>query len=136
MRPSVTPSLYRCGGVLTRRDPASLNGVTGGLDALRVCGRRYGAEDYATRRQWVKTTLERFGRLEELVNIAGYAIAKLVASDLTVDVETFPRDGLKELGGVTYHPACPLQQRPCRRIRHQMPQRPDDMTAVPSPRGE
>lgn len=28
MRPSVTPSLYRCGGVLTRRDPASLNGVT------------------------------------------------------------------------------------------------------------
>ena len=100
IRPSVTPSLYRYGGALTRRDPVSLGRVTGGLDAARVRRGRYDAEDHATHRQWVETTPERFGRLDELIDVASYTITSVVATGMTADAKTFPRDGLKEPGDV------------------------------------
>lgn len=100
MRPSVTPSLNRNGTVLTRRDPASLDGATGGLDVARVRGGRCDAEDQTTRRRWVEATLERFGRLDEPFNSAGYAVTSFMASGMTADGESFPCDGLKEPGDV------------------------------------
>ena len=89
MRPSATPSLYR-------RDPVSLDRVTGGLDAARARLGRYDAEDHATHRQWVETTPERFGR----VDVASYAMTSVVATGMTADAKTFPCDGLKEPGDV------------------------------------
>ena len=100
MRPSATLSLYRCGGVLTRRDPVSHDRVTGGLDAARVRRGRYDAENRATHWQWVETTPERVGRLDELVDVAGYAMTSVVATGMIVDAKTFPCDGLKEPGDV------------------------------------
>ncbi len=82
MRSSVTPSLCRNSRVLTYRDRDGSDGHWQGAS------------------------------LEEVVNIAGCAIATLVATGLAVDVEIIPRDGLKKPGDVADHPACPSNNAP------------------------
>ncbi len=80
---AVAEALHDAGYTLSlgARDPASLDGVTGGMDAGRVLAGRYDAEDHATHRRWVEATLERFGRLDGLVNNAGMVVRVTVEHD-------------------------------------------------------
>jgi NADP-dependent 3-hydroxy acid dehydrogenase YdfG len=77
---------------LGARNPASLAGVTSGWAAERVLTGRYDAEDQATHREWVGATVERFGRLDGLVNNAG------IAEDVSVEDEN--DDALDRMWGV------------------------------------
>ncbi len=70
---AIARALYDAGYSLSlgARDPASLAGLTGGWAPERIHTGRYDAEDQETHRQWVADTVERFGRLDGLVNNAG-----------------------------------------------------------------
>ncbi len=56
---------------LGARDPAALAGATGDLGDERVLRHAYEARDPDAAAPWVAATLERFGRLDGLVNNAG-----------------------------------------------------------------
>jgi len=70
---AVAQTLYDAGFSLSlgARNPGSLAAVTDGWAADRVVTGVYDAEDHETHRQWVAATVERFGRLDGLVNNAG-----------------------------------------------------------------
>lgn len=64
---------------LGARRPAALAEATGSLDDHRSLRCRYDAADAGSDRAWVEQTLERFGRIDALVNNAG------VLTHLTLD---------------------------------------------------
>jgi NADP-dependent 3-hydroxy acid dehydrogenase YdfG len=66
---------------LGARNPDTLTDATAGWAADRVLTGRYEAEDQESHRQWVAETVERFGRLDGLVNNAG------IAEDISVEDE-------------------------------------------------
>ncbi len=70
---AIARALYDAGYSLSlgARNPASFADLTGGWAPERVFTGRYDAEDRETHRQWVADTVERFGRLDGLVNNAG-----------------------------------------------------------------
>lgn len=70
---AIATALYDAGYSLSlgARDPGSLADITGGWEPERIHTGRYVAEDHDTHRQWVAATVERFGRLDGLVNNAG-----------------------------------------------------------------
>jgi len=70
---AVARALYDAGFSVSlgARNPASLAAVTEGWDGGRVMTGVYDAEDRETHRRWVAATVERFGRLDGLVNNAG-----------------------------------------------------------------
>src|SRR5262250_2977166 len=58
---------------LGARDQASLDRATSGFDTARVMRASYDAAKPTTSEAWVKATVERFGRIDGLVNNAGIA---------------------------------------------------------------
>jgi len=70
---AIARALYDAGYSLSlgARDPAAFTDITGGWEPDRIHTGRYVAEDKDTHRQWVASTVERFGRLDGLVNNAG-----------------------------------------------------------------
>jgi NAD(P)-dependent dehydrogenase (short-subunit alcohol dehydrogenase family) len=70
---AIARALYDAGYNLSlgARDPASLADIVSGWAPERVLTGHYVAEDHDTHRQWVGTTVERFDRLDGLVNNAG-----------------------------------------------------------------
>ena len=58
---------------LGARDQAALERATAGFDAARVLRAAYDAAKPATNEAWVAATVERFGRIDGLVNNAGIA---------------------------------------------------------------
>lgn len=70
---AIARALYDAGYSLSlgARDPAAFADITGGWEPDRIHTGRYVAEDKDTHRQWVASTVERFGRLDGLVNNAG-----------------------------------------------------------------
>ena len=73
---AIAEALHDAGYTLSlgARDPASLDQTTKGWDAERVLINRYDAEDQASHHQWVAATVDRFGRIDGLVNNAGMAV--------------------------------------------------------------
>ena len=73
---AIAEALHDAGYTLSlgARDPASLDQTTKGWDAERVLINRYDAEDQASHHQWVAATVDRFGRIDGLVNNAGLAV--------------------------------------------------------------
>ena len=80
---AVAETLYESGYTLSlgAREVASLDGMTDGMDAGRVLKGHYDAEDHSTHRRWVAATLERFGRLDGLVNNAGRVVRVTVEEE-------------------------------------------------------
>jgi len=70
---AIAERLYREGYALAlgARDPASLGAVAEGMDPARVMVHAYEALDPDQPLRWVAATLERFGRIDALVNNAG-----------------------------------------------------------------
>ena len=73
---AIAKALHDAGYTLSlgARDLASLDQATRGWDAERVMTDRYDAEDQASHHQWVAATVNRFGRIDGLVNNAGMAV--------------------------------------------------------------
>ncbi|MFW5832520.1 MAG: SDR family NAD(P)-dependent oxidoreductase [Pseudomonadota bacterium] len=59
---------------LGARDPADLAAVSDGFPEARVHHARYDAEDRASHAAWVEAALDRFGRIDGLVNNAGIGV--------------------------------------------------------------
>ena len=80
---AIAQVLYTAGYSLSlgARNPATLTAATAGWAVDRVLTGRYEAEDQESHRQWVAETVERFGRLDGLVNNAG------IAEDISVEDE-------------------------------------------------
>jgi NADP-dependent 3-hydroxy acid dehydrogenase YdfG len=74
---AIAQTLYEAGYNLSlgARDPASFTSITSGWSRDRLITARYDAEDKETHRQWVAATVERFGRVDGLVNNAGMALS-------------------------------------------------------------
>lgn len=72
---AIARSLHDKGYTLSlgARDPAALERVTVGFDSGRVLRCVYDATKPATNEAWVAATVERFGRIDALVNNAGIA---------------------------------------------------------------
>lgn len=72
---AIAQALYEAGYSLSlgARDPASFADITSGWSPDRLITARYDAEDKETHCQWVAATVERFGRVDGLVNNAGMA---------------------------------------------------------------
>jgi NADP-dependent 3-hydroxy acid dehydrogenase YdfG len=70
---AIARTLYDGGYSLSlgARNPASLADLISGWAPERVMTGHYDAEDQQTHRHWVAATVERFGRLDGLVNNAG-----------------------------------------------------------------
>jgi NAD(P)-dependent dehydrogenase (short-subunit alcohol dehydrogenase family) len=70
---AVAETLYADGWSVSlgARDLGSLARMTEGWDPARVHRAVYHAEDWATHRAWVAAAVERFGRIDALVNNAG-----------------------------------------------------------------
>ncbi|MCH9672434.1 MAG: SDR family NAD(P)-dependent oxidoreductase [Gammaproteobacteria bacterium] len=73
---AVAQALYEAGYTLSlgARQVDSLNAITADWDEARVLKHHYDAEDHATHAAWVGATVDRFGRLDGLVNNAGIAL--------------------------------------------------------------
>jgi NADP-dependent 3-hydroxy acid dehydrogenase YdfG len=80
---AIARTLYDAGYSLSlgARNLDSLAQVTSGWASERVLTGLYNAEDHQTHRQWVAATVERFGRLDGLVNNAG------IMEDVSVEDE-------------------------------------------------
>ncbi len=80
---AIARALYDAGYSLSlgARKPASLADITSGWAPERVLTGLYDAEDQETHRQWVAATVERFDRLDGLVNNAG------IMEDVSVEDE-------------------------------------------------
>jgi len=80
---AVAHRLHEAGYTLSlgARDPDSLAKVTEGWDTARVLAAQYDAEDQETHRQWVAATIDRFGRIDSLVNNAGIAASVSVEDE-------------------------------------------------------
>lgn len=78
---AIARRLYDAGYSLSlgARNPGLLGRITDGWQASRVLTGRYVAEERDTHSQWVAKTIERFGRLDGLVNNAG------IWEDITVE---------------------------------------------------
>jgi NAD(P)-dependent dehydrogenase (short-subunit alcohol dehydrogenase family) len=80
---AIAQTLYDTGYSVSlgARNPAALAEVTNGWAPERVLCGHYDAEDHESHRQWVAATVERFGRLDGLVNNAG------IMEDISVEDE-------------------------------------------------
>ena len=80
---AIARALYDAGYCLSlgARNPTSLADITSGWKPERVLTGLYDAEDHDTHRQWVAATVERFDRLDGLVNNAG------IMEDVSVEDE-------------------------------------------------
>jgi NADP-dependent 3-hydroxy acid dehydrogenase YdfG len=80
---AVTEALYHGGYTLSlgARNPQSTAAVTAGWAGVRHMAARFDAEDASTHRAWVAATVERFGRIDGLVNNAGLAVRVTVEDD-------------------------------------------------------
>jgi NADP-dependent 3-hydroxy acid dehydrogenase YdfG len=85
---AVAQTLYKAGYCLSlgARNPAALAKTTDGWATGRVLTARYEAEDKQSHRDWVTATVERFGRLDGLINNAG------IAEDVSVEDENDDND--------------------------------------------
>ena len=72
---AIAETLFEAGYSISlgARDLQSLSSVVDGLAADRVATARYDAEDAETHQRWVQKTIEKFGRIDGLVNNAGIA---------------------------------------------------------------
>ncbi len=70
---AVAQKLYDAGYSLSlgARNPESLSAVAAEWESDRVLTARYDAEDHDSHRQWADATVEKFGRIDGLVNNAG-----------------------------------------------------------------
>lgn len=86
---AIADALYRAGYTLSlgARDPASLDPVTDGWVAERVLVARYDAEDQATHRQWVASTMARFGRIDGLINNAGMVVRVRIEDERDAELD-------------------------------------------------
>ena len=73
---AIARTLYEAGYTMSlgARRLASLKAVTEGWDAARNLLHAYEAEDQNTHREWISGTVERFGRIDGLINNAGIAL--------------------------------------------------------------
>ncbi|MEQ9642404.1 MAG: SDR family NAD(P)-dependent oxidoreductase [Alphaproteobacteria bacterium] len=80
---AVAEALYGAGYSLSlgARDPASFAEMTADWAPERLLTARFDAEDKATHRDWVAATVDRFGRMDGLVNNAGLAVRVTVEDD-------------------------------------------------------
>lgn len=80
---AVAQTLYTAGYDLSlgARNPAALAEASDGWATERVLAARYDAEDKQSHRDWVTATVDRFGRLDGLINNAG------IAEDVSVEDE-------------------------------------------------
>ncbi|MEC9153198.1 MAG: SDR family NAD(P)-dependent oxidoreductase, partial [Pseudomonadota bacterium] len=70
---AIAETLFEAGYSISlgARDPESLSSVIDGRATDRVATARYDAEDAKTHQHWVEATVEKFGRIDGLVNNAG-----------------------------------------------------------------
>jgi len=80
---AIAEALYDAGYTLSlgARDPASTVAMTAGWASERHLTARFDAEDQSTHRAWVAATVERFGRIDGLVNNAGLALRVTVEDE-------------------------------------------------------
>ena len=73
---AIAENLYKTGYTLSlgAREPDSLTSITAGWDAGRILTHCYDAQDQESHRQWVSATIDRFARIDGLVNNAGIAL--------------------------------------------------------------
>jgi len=78
---AIANQLYDTGFTVSlgARDLASLEPLTSAWTTDRFCSYTYEAEDHGTHQRWVDGTVERFGRIDGLVNNAG------ILSDIDLD---------------------------------------------------
>ena len=70
---AIAETLFEAGYSISlgARDPEALSSVIDGRATDRVATARYDAEDAKTHQHWVEGTVEKFGRIDGLVNNAG-----------------------------------------------------------------
>jgi len=73
---SVAQCLYNAGYCLSlgARNQDSIAQMTHSWDRTRVILGRYDAEDHDTHRRWVEATVDKFGRIDGLINNAGMVV--------------------------------------------------------------
>src|SRR6185503_17936454 len=86
---ALTQNLYAKGYSLSLgvRDAASLARVTADMDPARIHVARYDAKDWSTHAAWVAAAVERFGRIDVLINNAGIGVTMTLrtASEAALD---------------------------------------------------
>ena len=80
---AIAENLYAAGYTLSlgARDPASLDTVTQAWDGARVLTHSYDAQDQESHTQWIAATLDRFTRIDALINNAGIALDVALEDD-------------------------------------------------------
>jgi NAD(P)-dependent dehydrogenase (short-subunit alcohol dehydrogenase family) len=91
---------------LGARKPADLEAVTAGFAAPQVHHARYDAEDRASHAAWVASVMDRFGRIDGLVNNAGISVK--------ATIETVSEDELDRIYAVNV-------KAPLNMIKHALP---------------
>jgi NAD(P)-dependent dehydrogenase (short-subunit alcohol dehydrogenase family) len=86
---AVAKHLYDAGFLLSlgARQPESLGGTTANMSPQRVLAHRYDAEDASSHQAWVDATIDRFGRIDGLVNNAGIALDVDLEGDNDADLD-------------------------------------------------